>query len=207
MGPPAAPSNARKLQLSLSRGTVTLSAQNVSVRDIMSEWQRQTGCQFVNADKLTGGLVSFEFGQEPELRVIDALLRGAAGYIVAPRADTAQSGSVCGSVFILPTSRPTQASSSYTPNLSSPLAAPLMQPGNPDDEIPPVASPMGPQQVQQRPAPPNQPPGPQPGAPAPSVFGPVPVTTTSPGIGRIGGPAGPPPFPTPNGPGRGGGGL
>jgi len=204
MQSPAA--SARKLQLSFDKGTVNLVAQNVTVREILSEWQRQNGCQFVNADKLTGGPVSFEFGQETELHVIEALLRGAAGYIVAPRADRAQSGSVCGSVFILPTSRPTATSTGYTPSMSSPLAAPLMQPGSPDDEIPPASSPMGPQQIQPRPGQ-QMPPisGPQPSQPAPGGFGPVPVGTTAPG--RIGGPATPtvPPMMPPNGPGRGGG--
>jgi hypothetical protein len=210
-GDAAAAASARKLQLSFNQGHVNLVAQNVTVREILNEWQRQNGCQFVNSEKLTGGPVSFEFGQETELHVIEALLRGAAGYIIAPRADSAQSGSVCGSVFILPTSRPTSTASTYTPNMFSPLAAPLMQPGSPDDEIPPVMPQMGPQTIQSRQG--QMPPtGQQPGQPAPTAFGPVPVVTT-PGVGRIGGapPAGPPisPLPgnspIPNGPGRGGG--
>jgi hypothetical protein len=207
MGPALAAASARKLQLSFDKGHVNLVAQNVTLREILSEWQRQNGCQFVNADKLTGGPVSFEFGQEAEIHVIEALLRGVAGYIVAPRADTAQTGSICGSVFILPTSRPTTTSSSYTPTVSSPLSAPLMQPGSPDDEIPPVMPPMGPQQIRPGPGQQMPPINPQPSQPAPGGFGPVPVGTTAPG--RIGGPSGmpivPPVTPTPNGPGRGGG--
>ena len=63
MGPAAqAPSAAlaaaarteRKLQVSFKDGSVTLVAQNVTVRDILAEWQRRNGCQFVNADKLIG---------------------------------------------------------------------------------------------------------------------------------------------------------
>jgi len=217
--PDSAVQSERKLQLSFNKGSVSLVAQNVTVREILAEWERKNGCKFVNADRLTGGMVSFEFPQETELRVIASLLRGAAGYIVAPRADTEQTGSVCGSVFILATSRPTATATSYTPTTVSPLAAPLMQPGSPDDEIPPVAPPMGPQNIQPRPGG-QQGNGPQPGMPPqqqqpPSgavnpIFGPVPVTPTAPG--RIGGPLGPPTSPLPgspqqpNGPGRGGGG-
>src|SRR5438132_514912 len=79
-------------------------------------------------------------GSPAAQQAIESLLRGLGtpttgyGYIVGPPA--AQSTSVCGAVMILPTSRPT-ASASYVPG-SSPVAAPLMSGGSPDDEIPPV---------------------------------------------------------------------
>jgi hypothetical protein len=200
----------RKLDLSFNHGLVTLSAQNVTVREILTEWQRKNGCQFVNAEKLSGAPVTLEFPGKPELEVIDSLLRGVAGYMVGPRADMAETGSTCGVVYILPTSVATSTSVGYTPNMGSPMPAPLIQP-NSDDEIPPVAVSLNPPQpVPARTAPPNQ--GqpnmngqPQPAAPGqavPSGFGPVPVSPVAPG-GRIGGT--PAPTPTPNG-GRGGGG-
>src|SRR5262249_20609243 len=76
---PPSPSSQRKLQLSVKDGLVTLVAQNVTVRDIMSEWQRRTGCQFVNAEKLTSGPLTLDFPGRPELEVIGALLRDSAG--------------------------------------------------------------------------------------------------------------------------------
>ena len=214
--PPPAARGERKLEMSFKDGTVTLVAQNVTVREILGEWQRKSGCQFVNADKLTGSTVSMEFAAgTPELTAIDALLRGVAGYMVGPRSDQGQSGSVCGAVYILATSKPT-TSVGFTPNPSAPVAAPLMMPGSPDDEIPPVAGlPPMPPQIQPRP---NQPlpgqpnPGQQtPGQPAAGQNAPAaqppsggfgPQTPTAPGAGRIGVPA----TPAPNGPGRGGGG-
>src|SRR5207237_8529391 len=135
------------------------------------------------------------------------------GYVVGPPA--AQSTSVCGAVMILPTSRPT-ASASYVPG-SSPVAAPLMSGGSPDDEIPPVTpfTPVPPAQprafvpginpntgqpIQQNPTPNS------PGTNSPPVvqspgFGPI--APTAPGAGTFGPPA---PAPAPNGRGRGGGG-
>jgi len=197
----------RKLQLAFQDGTVSLVAQNVTVRDILAEWQRRGGCQFVNADKLPGASapVSMQFVEgTPEGQAIDSLLRGAAGYVVAPRSDRTPGGSSCGAVYILATSHPT-ASATYSPT-ASPVAAPLMIQGSPDDEIPPVMQmPAGPQRLSpNQPANPNQP-QPQPANQPPATgsglgFGPV--APTAPGAGRIGGPPATP-MP-PNGPGRGG---
>lgn len=212
-GPAAAqpaPRTERKLELSFDKGAVTLSAQNVTVREILAEWQRRSGCQFVNAEKLMGAPLTtpLEFSAKPELEVIESLLRGVAGYMVGPRSDSAQSGSLCGVVYILPTSIATSSVSSFLPSSSSPVAAPLIQPGMPDDEIPPVAVPInGPQQVPAKPGQPNpstgqpNPSGQQPGQSTPGGFGPVTVMPIAPGVGRTGG-AGTPPS-TPTG-GRGG---
>jgi len=205
---PAVGSSERKLQLSVKDGLVTLVAQNVTVREILSEWQRRTGCQFVNAERLAGGPVTLEFPGRPELEVIDSLLRGSAGsvagsgygYIVGPRTEGGQSGSVCGAVYILPTSHPT-STASYMPSGPAPVAAPIMTTGTPDDEIPPVSAIPGvPPQVQPRPGQPlpgQQPPGqnanPQPQSPG-GLGGAV--APTAPGAGRIGAPATPTPAPT-----------
>ena len=51
----------RMLKLSLQNGTVALNAQNVTLREIFAEWQRQTGCQFVNAEKLPATPVALQF--------------------------------------------------------------------------------------------------------------------------------------------------
>src|SRR5471032_603765 len=53
--------NARKLQVSFANGGVTVLATNVTLREILAEWSRQGGTKFVDAEKLAGGPVSFEF--------------------------------------------------------------------------------------------------------------------------------------------------
>jgi hypothetical protein len=199
----------RKLQLSVKSGLVTLVAQNVTVREVLTEWHQRTGCQFVNAEKLTGGPVNLEFSGRPELEVIDSLLRGAAGYMVGPPANEAQTGSICGAVYILASSRPTVAAGALPTSSSPIMAAPFMTSGSPDDEIPPVSGIMGmpPPVVQPRPGQPipgQQPPSPNPNAPPPPASGFGPVAPTAPGAGRINAPT--PPIPAP-GTGRGGGGL
>jgi len=160
----------RKLELSFDHGTMALDAQNVTVRDILMEWQRRSGCQFINADKLPPSqLPALQFPEgTPQLTVLDSLLRGLGtpttgyGYIVGPRDASSPADAPCGAVYILPTSRPT-ASASYVPPPGPPVAAaPPVVPGSPDDEIPPVAVmpvPAGAQTgPQPRPSAPSMPP-------------------------------------------------
>jgi hypothetical protein len=194
----------RKLELSFKDGTIALDAQNVTIRDILVEWQRRNGCQFVNADKLPPSPVTIQFpAGTPELDAIDSLLRGLGtptsgyGYIVAP--GTGQNASVCGAVYIVPSSRPTSAAA-YAAPVSAPVAAPLMT-GSPDTEIPPVVPFMPPGQPQAPAAvPPNQQPAQQNGgrgsntAPPPQSPGFAPIAPTAPGASRFGAP--PPATPT-----------
>ncbi len=205
----------RRLELSLTNGTVKLEAENVSLREIFAEWQRQGGCQFVNADKLPATPVALQFpAGTPELVVIDSLLRnlGTAttgyGYIVAPRAARTSGGSSCGAVYILPSSRPTMMAGFGAP---IPSAVPGAMAG-PEDEIPPVmpfpagvppARPVLPgqfvpnQQAQppprypvlptRSPADPASPPSPStaPTTPPPAGPGFGPVAPSAPGAGRL----------------------
>jgi len=212
--PAALPANgARKLALSFKNGTVALDAENVTLRDVLAEWQRRSGCQFVNADKLPASMVTLQFPEgTPQLTVIDSLLRGLGtgttgyGYIVGPR-NTASTDAGCSAVYILPTSRPT-ASASYMPPPGSPVAAPLVTPGSPDDEIPPVTPsfPPGAQPGQARPELQNRGPVMLPTGPPPPIgyTGPPPQPPQSPGFGAVppaapgaGGIGTPPPTPAP----------
>jgi hypothetical protein len=199
----------RKLELSVQGGTVSMEAQNVTVREILTEWQRKTGCQFVNGDKLTGSSVSIQLAPgTTEQDALAALLHSAAGYIMGPpHPDRVPAGTTCVEAFILPVSHPTGTSTSYN-SAPSPIAAPLVM-GSPDDELPPVPMP-GPVPIPARggnPVGPNSN-QPQPGPSTPTTqqptggFGPGPAA--APGAGRLGGT--PAPSPAPNGTGRGGGG-
>jgi hypothetical protein len=211
-------SRERKLELSFKDGTVALDAQNVTISEILLEWQRRDGCQFVNADKLPAAPMTIQFpAGTPGLDAIDSLLRGLGtpttgyGYIVAP--GSGQTAAVCGAVYIVPSSRPTSAAATYPPSFTPPVAPPRLTNGTPDEEIPPVvpfAPVVPPGQPQPYPGvvPPNQlrPSNPNvpgsanaPAAPASPGFGPI--APTAPGAGRFGAP---PPTPAPNGNGRGG---
>jgi hypothetical protein len=165
-------------------GNVTLVARNVTVREILAEWTRLGGSQFVNGDRLAGGPVSLVFENRPEGEVLQSILRTASGYILGPRRADRPGASRFEVVYILPTSTPVQTGV-YTSPQPQPAAP---SPGSPDSEIPPVTPPL-------RPVDPNQPIN-QPAAPAqaPTYQGPsgvsvpiVPIAPVTTGRGRGGG--------------------
>src|SRR5262245_51556918 len=78
----------RKLLLTFHPdATVTLSAQNVPVRDILAEWRRKCTCTVVNAERLAGAAspIPLFFDHADQAVVLDTLLRQAAGYTLTPQ--------------------------------------------------------------------------------------------------------------------------
>lgn len=185
--PPAPP--ARKLNLTFdSQGHVTLVAQNVTVAEILAEWSRKGGTKIQGAERLAGGpmLIPMQFDARPELEVIEALTRGAAGVSVAPRRVGTAGASQFETVYILATSAATQASpysSAPSMNVQQPIR------GVPDEEIPPVRAPGAQGNGQEAPAAPRPPAA----APGGSVIvpvvpvGPAGTTGTTGTTGRGGG--------------------
>lgn len=213
---PARAQGARKLDISFDNGMVTLVAENVTLREILTEWARKGGSRIVNADKLTGTPVFLtEFKQEPEAAVLRALLREAPGYGLAMRDAPAGGSSTVGTVLILATRSVAVSTSTVAPpgnaqpqfQQPQPQAAPRIIQGSPDDEIPPVQPVSG-----------NMPPLTSGGGAANPNLRTAPdgtVSSTIPGVvipapnaparGVGPGPGGAPP-PIPPGRGRGGGG-
>src|SRR4051794_41727458 len=76
---------AGELKLTIANGKVTLFAKDVTIREILAEWARVGQARIVNAEKLTGGPVTLELTDVPEAGALDAILRSAAGYVLAPR--------------------------------------------------------------------------------------------------------------------------
>jgi hypothetical protein len=200
---PLASRGERKLDLSFSNGTVALNAQNVSVREVVAEWQRRGGCQFVHADQLPAAPVALQLpAGTPELDALDSLFRALAtpttgyGYIVAPSTDHAANKSSCGAVYILAMSRPSAAASYGNTPVQAPIVAPIR---NPDDELPPV-TPFSPIQRPQpgQPGATTPPPAatPQNSPPATPLFGPV--APNAPGVVPLN-PSAAPAAPQPNG--------
>lgn len=202
-GPPP-----RKLEVTFdTQGRVTIVAQQVTVSEILAEWGRKGGTKIQGAERLTGGVLvtPMLFDNRPELEVIEALTRQAAGVSVAPRQVGATGASRFGSIYIVATSAATAAS----PYPSAPYGGSAPQPvrGFPDDEVPPVTAPgaRDPQQPAQPPA--GAKPAPSSPTGSPVIVPVVPVvpvggTPTAPPPGRGGGGGTTPPTTT----GRGGGG-
>lgn len=201
----------RKLELTFDQqGRVTLSAQQVTVSEILAEWGRKGGTKITGAERLTGGVIQVPmlFEGRPELEVIEALTRQAAGVAIAPRRVGSPGASRFESIHIVATSAAT-ASSPYPSAPYGGGPAPIR--GFPDDEIQPVAAP-GPRDPNAPPV--QQQPGARPASSTPSGIVPVvpvvpvvgtPTTTTTPPPGGRGGGGGTPP-PTTTGRGGGGGG-
>jgi hypothetical protein len=138
------PDSTRVLDLSFDQdGRVTLSARNVTVRDILDEWARQCGCYVVNGDKLTGAPLSIPllYEHETQSRVLESLLRQAAGYVLTPQRAGVASRSNFETIYILATSN--AIASAFQPT-STPNPYPMPTMGSPDDEIPPILPPGSP---------------------------------------------------------------
>jgi hypothetical protein len=157
-GPPE-----RKLQISFEGSNVSLVAQHVTVREILMEWSRLSGCIFVNAERLMGGpiAVPFQFEKQPQRVVLEALLRGAAGIIATPRRVGVPGATDYEVVYILATSNPTAGAYSGMSSVQAPIVS---------EEIPPIP-PIRDETQAAQPPPPNK----------PTVGGPVyiqPIVTT-----------------------------
>ena len=204
---------ARKLEVSFNEGKVSVVADNVTLAEVLAEWSRKGGSTFVNAERLPATRIQWtEFKDQPEAVVLASLLREAPGYGAAMRPLGTGGASTVQTVFILAvrkeagTANTSQTFVNQPQQQSSPVAAPRVIQGSPDDEIPPV-----------RPLTPDMNPGaPSTPANAPGSPNANPATANNPNL-RVG-PGGtvtstvpgvviPGPTPTPKpGTGRGGGG-
>jgi hypothetical protein len=118
-------------------GLVTLIANGATLREILSEWSRQGGSTFVNAERLTGAPQTLQFEHQAETVVMSSLLRQAAGFVVGPRREGTRGASSVEVVYILATSNP--SAGGYTSQPSFPQQQQQVStPGSPDDEIAPV---------------------------------------------------------------------
>ena len=187
--PPAAASTERKLDLTFNNGRVTLIAKNVTLQEILAEWTRKGSCPFPGAEKIVGGkLPPLQYENQPELTVLQSLLRSLSGYIPFPRKVGNPGASMFEGVQVLASSKAT-TTMPMNSGMSMPIAAPLVPQGNPMDEIPPIVTVPNPN-AQPQPASPNQPtvaPS-QPGIYVqPAGRGATPPATGTTGTGRGGG--------------------
>jgi hypothetical protein len=180
---PVAHAEAGDLKLTMANGRVTLSAQDVPIRQILDEWTRVGKTRIVNADKLVGPPVTLELRDVPEARALETLLRSASGYVLKPHAVQSTGASMFESVVIMPMSRPPAMTAAPQPFASRPPQPNMnmMPPVVDDDEpnvpvMPPGAVPTNVQPF------PGQPP----------IPGQQPVTTLS-RPGQL--PTQPPPYP------------
>jgi hypothetical protein len=123
------------LRLQISGGRVTLHAENVPVRTILSEWARLGGAQIINGDRVAGAPLTLDLEGVPERQALEIVLRGVSGYVLAARQSGALGASMYDRIMILPTSvAPRNPTSTATaPIFSAPAIRPVV-PRQADDQ-------------------------------------------------------------------------
>lgn len=115
----ANPLAAAGLQLSIQDGRVSLDAQDVTVRQILTEWARIGKTRIVNAERISGGPVTLKLDRIPEKQALEIVLRTVPGYMAVPRVTMVADASVYERILIMPTTtavaaaRPTPAAPSF----------------------------------------------------------------------------------------------
>ena len=73
------------LQLSIQDGKVSIDAQDVTIRQILTEWARVGKTRIVNVERLSGGPITIKLDAVPEKQALEIILRTVPGYMAAPR--------------------------------------------------------------------------------------------------------------------------
>src|SRR6185436_13120627 len=77
--------SAAGLELSIRDGRVTLDAQDVTLRQILTEWARIGKTRIVNIERITGAPVTLKLEGVPEKQALEIILRSVPGYMAVPR--------------------------------------------------------------------------------------------------------------------------
>jgi len=146
----ALPAAGQSVKLSFHGGRVDLSAEDASIRAILTEWARVGGTRVVNAERIVGPPVTVEFKNAYEQQALESLLRGVSGYIVGPRlAPGTPTSSGFDRIVILATSNAPRGAA-VTPAVSRPpgpqplrrLPGPIEDNQDADDNEPNTAAPV-----------------------------------------------------------------
>src|SRR5688572_16577127 len=95
---------AEALTLSIQDGLVTLDAQDVTVRQILTEWARVGKTQIINVERITGGPITLKIDPPvPEKQALDIVLRSVPGYMAMPRVAFVANASIYDRILIMAT--------------------------------------------------------------------------------------------------------
>ena len=97
------PSWGAGLRLSMRDGLVSLDAQDVTVRQILTEWARVGKTRVLNVERIAGGPITLQFENVPEKQALDIILRTIPGYVAVPRATQVADASRYDSILIMAT--------------------------------------------------------------------------------------------------------
>src|ERR1043166_1795559 len=99
----AASAGAAGVTLTIADGKVSLDAENVTIRQILTEWARIGKTQIVNLDRVTSTPVTLKLDGVPEAQALDIILRSVPGYMAAPRPTPARDASLYDRILIMAT--------------------------------------------------------------------------------------------------------
>jgi hypothetical protein len=118
------PVSAAGLQMSIRDGRVTIDAQDVTVRQILTEWAKIGKTHIVNVERITGGPITLKLENVPEKQALEIVLRAVPGYMAVPRQTFVADASIYDRILLMPT---TTAVAAARPQPAP--AFPGMQPG------------------------------------------------------------------------------
>jgi hypothetical protein len=98
--PPRA--DAGQLRMEFRDGTVSISAVEVPLSQVLSEWARLGQTRIVNLEKVSGAPLTVELANVPEKQALEVLLRNVPGYLVAARTVPTGGGSQFDRIVVMP---------------------------------------------------------------------------------------------------------
>jgi len=111
----ASPASAAGLKLTIREGRVSLDAQDVTLREILTEWARVGKTRIVNLERVTSPPVTLKFDDVPEAEALDIVLRTLPGYWAAPRAVLMADASLYDRIGLMTTTTQVAAAPSPAP--------------------------------------------------------------------------------------------
>jgi hypothetical protein len=123
------------LRLAIQNGRVTLSARDVTLRQILLEWERVGGTRIVNRDRVPGTMLTLEFVNLPEGQALETLLRSTAGYVAAKRLEPTGGASLFSRIILMPGAAAIAPSALAAMSQGGPPPSPATaQPGRPQEQ-------------------------------------------------------------------------
>ena len=138
---------AGQLRMEFQDGFVSISAADVPLRQVLSEWGRLGRTRIVNLDKISGAPLTLELALVPEKQALEIVLRGVQGYVVAQRAAALPGSSQFDRIVVMPGSVPPPSRAAAAPQPAPMQPQPQQMPAAMvDDQDQPVQE--APEQVE-----------------------------------------------------------
>ena len=119
----AIPSAAQGVKLAFHDGLVSVDANAVPLRTILTEWGKVGGTKVVGAERISGAPLTIKLVDVSEAKALESILRSVAGYMAAPR-KTGVGPSMYDRILIMATSSaPAMASAAARPATPAPSNA------------------------------------------------------------------------------------